>query len=275
MDDVSVIIPTWNSAKTLPAAIQGALGQSHPVLEVFVCDDGSTDDSARAVASLNDPRVVWLPGPHSGGPGGPRNRGIQKSRGEWLAICDSDDEWLPEKIERQLEAARRMQCLAASTNAYNVKPGANSHPPYLNWDRPEVAFNDLLYDNPVVCSSALFHRSLLDKIGGFPEEHALRSVADYTLWLRVATFTRFAYVPEPLVRYWNDPGGSLRAQDDDHWTQKFLVFANYLHWAGASALPEPGERAAVLRLRLRRLVWESRRRKLRMLAGRIKRKLTP
>ncbi len=273
MDDVSVIIPTWNSAKTLPAAIQGALGQSHPVLEVFVCDDGSTDDSARAVASLNDPRVVWLPGPHSGGPGGPRNRGMGASRGEWLAVCDSDDEWLPEKIGRQLEAVRRRQCLAVGTNAYSVRPGAATHPPCLSWDRPEITFDDLLYDNPVVCSSALFHRSLLPKVGGFPEDYALRSVADYTLWLRVATFTRFAYVVEPSVNYWNDPAASLRAQDDDIWTQKALVFANYLRWAEGSALPEPRANLRRLQARLRQLAGESRRRKLRTWAGIWKRKL--
>jgi len=273
MNAVSVVIPTWNSVKTLAAAVRGALDQTHSVEEVFVCDDGSTDNSVEVVAAIQDPRVVWLPGSHSGSPGGPRNRGLAASRGEWLAICDSDDAWLPEKIEKQLKAARQAHCLAVSTNAFNVRPGAGIHPLYLNWNKPEITFDDLLHDNPVICSSALFHRSLLEKVGGFPEEHALRSVADYTLWLRVATFTRFAYVAEPLVNYWNDPGGSLRATDDDPWSQKFLVFSNYERWAAGSALPEPGANARRLSVRRRQLVWEYRRRKMRMLAGKWKRKI--
>src|SRR5262249_7122187 len=99
---VSVIIPTWNRAATVMAAVESALAQTHAPLEVLVCDDGSSDDSAQRVGALPDPRVRWLPGPRGGRPAIPRNRGIAAARGEWLAFLDSDDEWLPDKLERQL-----------------------------------------------------------------------------------------------------------------------------------------------------------------------------
>ena len=98
---VSVIIPTYNRQHTLLAAIQSALSQTLPPLEVLVCDDGSTDGSAEAVAALDDPRVRWLTGPHAGYPAVPRNRGLREARGEWVAFLDDDDVWLPEKLAVQ------------------------------------------------------------------------------------------------------------------------------------------------------------------------------
>ena len=90
---VSVIIPTWNRAHTLPRAIESVLSQSLPILEVLICDDGSTDGTAEAVMAMarQDPRIRWLPGERGGRPAIPRNRGIRESRGEWLAFLDSDD----------------------------------------------------------------------------------------------------------------------------------------------------------------------------------------
>ncbi len=93
--EVSVIIPTWNAAATIKTAVLSALRQTYPPLEILVCEDGSTDNSKEIVESLNDARVRWLTGPHAGQPAIPRNRGIRKATGQWLAFLDSDDEWLP------------------------------------------------------------------------------------------------------------------------------------------------------------------------------------
>src|SRR4051794_13419670 len=101
-NSVSVIIPTWNRAATLGPAIQSVLNQTYPPREVLVCDDGSTDNSVDVVAQLDDQRIRWLPGGRGGRPAIPRNRGIGAATGEWLAFLDSDDEWLPDKLERQL-----------------------------------------------------------------------------------------------------------------------------------------------------------------------------
>ena len=69
---VSVIIPTWNRAATVVAAVESALAQTHAPLEVLVCDDGSTDDSEQRIRALSDRRVRWLPGPRGGRPAIPR-----------------------------------------------------------------------------------------------------------------------------------------------------------------------------------------------------------
>jgi teichuronic acid biosynthesis glycosyltransferase TuaG len=256
---VSVIIPTWNRAGTLAAAVTSALNQTHPPLEVLVCDDGSTDDSRGVVESLGDPRVRWSGGPRAGGPAAPRNRGVRESRGEWLAFLDSDDEWLPEKLERQLSLASRLGCRAACSNAYRAGPEEARRTPYLSWEGELVSFNDLLLTNQVICSSAVIHRSLLGAAGGFPEEAELTALEDYALWLRAATLTDFAYVGEPLLIYRDDPSASLRKGSPDVWTQRRIVFDSFLRWADGER--GPGASLELYREAMRRQCREDARRR--------------
>lgn len=104
MTKISVIIPTWNRAETLGKAISSALNQTFPPFEIVVCGvDGSPDQEIFNL--INDPRMRWIEGGRDGLASIPRNRGIKASRGEWLAFLDSDDEWLPDKLEKQLEHA--------------------------------------------------------------------------------------------------------------------------------------------------------------------------
>lgn len=227
---VSVIIPTWNRSELLVAAVRSALTQTVPPLEVLVCDDGSTDDSEAAVAAIGDARVRWLAGERGGRPAIPRNRGIRESRGEWIAFLDNDDEWFPEKLERQLDAVGRCGCLAACSNAVRFVPGHGAGGNYLRWSQPLVTFEDLLQVNQVVCSSALVHRSLFATVEGFPEAPELKALEDYALWLRVAAMTKFAYLSEPLLSYRDEAATSVRKEGLSVWRQRDLVFANLQDW---------------------------------------------
>lgn len=229
----SVIIPTWNRAHTIVRAIESALGQSPPVLEILVCDDGSTDDTETIVAHIanRDARVRWVPGERGGCPAIPRNRGLREGRGEWVAFLDSDDAWLPGKLEAQLEAARALGTLAVCSNAIRVAADGRESGPLLDWQNPRLRFGDLLAVNRVVCSSCVLHRSLLAKTGGFPEGPEFKAIEDYVLWLRVAALTDFAYCQDALVHYWDDPEGSIRAgQTIDPETQRALVLAATRSW---------------------------------------------
>lgn len=229
---VSVIIPTWNRAHTLEAAIRSALAQEDARVEVLVCDDGSTDGSAQLVAGLGDERVRWLSGPRAGRPAVPRNRGLASAKGTWLAFLDSDDEWLPGKLRAQLAAARAQGRLAVCSDALRVIPGRACDDLLLEHQTSTLAFRQLLHGNSVICSSAMFHRSLLSQVGGFPEEKELTAVEDYALWLRVAALTDFAFVPRALVAYRDVPAESVRgsAAVDERKRQK-LVFESFLRWA--------------------------------------------
>src|SRR5262249_8525132 len=227
---VSVIIPTWNRAATVVAAVESALAQTHASLEVLVCDDGSSDDSEQRVRAMSDPRVRWLPGPRGGRPGIPRNRGIAAARGEWLAFLDSDDEWLPDKLARQLAAVRATGRLACCTNAWRVSPGIDRREPMLSGAGGGYALAEPLQGNRGDCSSAMVHRSLLADAAGFPQAAILQALADYALWLRVACFTQFEHLAAPLVLYRDEPVASVRADGLDAKAQRVEVVADFLAW---------------------------------------------
>lgn len=237
---VSVIIPTWNRAGTIEQAVRSVLSQTMTLLEVLVCDDGSTDDTEQIIEAIGDPRVRWIRGSRGGRPAIPRNHGIAESLGEWLAFLDSDDEWMPEKLEKQLASAERLNAKAACSNAHRLIPNKGIDGVLLSWNKDRVEFSDLLLENRIICSSSLIHRSLMDAAEGFPEEEKFRAIEDYALWLRVATLTDFAFVNEPLVVYRDDPVNSIRNvfTAADIFEQRRRVFENYLTWGQRHGVPD-------------------------------------
>jgi len=238
---VSVIIAAWNAAETIGETILSALNQTHAPLEVLVCDDGSSDGTRGIIEAINDSRVRWIDGGRSGRPAVPRNRGIAQSAGEWIAMLDSDDQWLPEKLAAQLALAEKLDCRAVSTNAVRFVPAKGAAGNLLSWGKERITFADLLDINQVVCSSALIHRSIFKTARGFPEAPELKSIEDYACWLRVATRTDFAYIAEPLVIYRDDPVNSVRSADVTLWSQRRLVFKDFLEWTTAQPQPDKVE----------------------------------
>ena len=233
---ISVVIPTWNREKLLEQAIMSALSQSLPVLEILVCDDGSTDQSAAAVKTIADPRVRWIDGEHSGLPACPRNRGLRNAKGDWIAFLDSDDEWIPDKIEQQLKLLYAQRRLASCSNAIRFVPLVGRNGRLLQFGKTKITFHELLHGNPVVASSSLVHKSVVQACGFFSETSRLRGIEDYAYWLRVATKTDLVYHSEPLVVYTDDPAKSIRALDSgDGLRQKQLVLRDFLMWAHSRA----------------------------------------
>ena len=105
--EVSVVVPTHNRSGLLAQTLHSVLWQRGVDLEVLVVDDGSTDDTAEVVAALGDPRVRLLRHATPRGVSAARNRGVAAASGRWLAFCDDDDLWAPDKLARQLAAAQQ------------------------------------------------------------------------------------------------------------------------------------------------------------------------
>jgi teichuronic acid biosynthesis glycosyltransferase TuaG len=229
MHKVSVIIPTYNRAGTLLRAVRSALAQSHPPHEVLVCDDGSTDDSEKQVKATNDPRVKWIACGRNGMPSVPRNTGIKHAAGNWIAFLDSDDEWLPSKLERQLAALEKSECLASCTNANRIVVGQNRGT-YHAFEARRITFSGLVAVNNIICSSVLVKKDLL--AGGylFPEGKEYKAIEDYALWLRLSLKTDFDYLSEPLVNYTDDPTSSVRANYADVWDIRKVIFGGLRQW---------------------------------------------
>lgn len=231
ISNISVVIPNWNGAKTLGNVIKSCINQTLKPLEILICDDGSTDNSKEVVDQINNDLVKWIPLSHSGTPAIPRNNGIKISKGEWIAFCDSDDEWLPTKLEKQIKKAYETKCKAICTNAIRKINGINIIGNMINYKKEKISFNDLLNSNSVVCSSSMIHKSVLEKVGGFSEAIEHGSYADFICWLRITTQTNFAFINEPLVIYDDHPQTSIRANETSAERIKILALDNFIIWS--------------------------------------------
>ena len=204
---VSVIMPAFNTEPYITAAIRSALTQTIRDLEILVVDDGSSDcTSAAAVAAAEgDPRVkVWTQA--NTGPSAARNLAMKRASGDFFALLDSDDEWMPEFLEHQLAAlARHPEVAVATGNAFN-RGGAFDGTPFRDV-RPEervLSVLDLIEREDSVCILSVFRRAVYDTVG--PMNEALRGNEDYEFWLRAAQ-RGFGFVQtfEPLAYYRRRP----------------------------------------------------------------------
>jgi glycosyltransferase involved in cell wall biosynthesis len=196
---VTAIIPAFNAAAHVARAVSCALASRGVDLEVLVVDDQSTDDTWQVLESFgNAIRKVRQP---KGGPYRARNLGARMARGEWLAFLDSDDEWAPDKIARQLAVADAETDLVY-TDRLNI--GEAGRVPGRFSDGCTLfegdIFEPLLLGNFVTLSSVLMRKSSFDRLGGFSEERM--GVQDWDLWLRLAAAGGVVKVlREPVTSY--------------------------------------------------------------------------
>lgn len=213
---VSVAIPAWNSADYLRQAIESVLAQTHQPIEIIVVDDGSTDHT-REVCEAFVEKVRYFYQDNDGTMGnGARNRAIREAKGDWIALLDQDDRWLPTKIQQQIEAASfdiNIGAIFTSivlTDAYNAPINRKVLTPPSG-----DVYHELLRGNPYTASSGMFRRDIIAECG-LPAEDS--SCGDWDLWLRIARFYRVHTVNDQLTEYrlhsesfTNDPDRSIRA----------------------------------------------------------------
>ena len=190
LPSVSVIIPAYNGAATVGRAIDSALAQTHPPIEIIVVDDGSADATAAVVEAYPPP--VRLIRKANGGPASARNVGAATATGDWLAMLDADDWWHEDKLERQL--------------ALDTSPEIGLIHAFASHSRSrvprEVTLDLLLRSNVIINSTVLIRRRVFEALGGFDVSPGLISVEDYALWLRVlAAGHRVVTCPEVLIHY--------------------------------------------------------------------------
>jgi glycosyltransferase involved in cell wall biosynthesis len=239
-ESISVVIPTYNRATDLVAAVESVLRQEEPVLEVLVCDDGSTDNSRELIEQLKHPAVKWLDCGKNGRPAIPRNIGIEKSAGDWVAFLDSDDSWKPEKTKRQLAFAKERNLKAVCSNASRIRNGANEGA-YVHYDKTIITLRDLMHQNSVICSSAMIRKELLLSTSLFPVERKLVA-EDYALWLRIATKADFGFINENLVNYTDHFETSVRSEyKGDVWDMFKAIFTDFKDWMKKEGVVLSGE----------------------------------
>lgn len=237
MPTVSVIIPTYNRADVLPRAIDSALDQTLSDVEVIVVDDASTDHTESVVTSYDDPRVTYLSHETNQGGSAARNTGIAESSGDYIALLDSDDEWAPTKLQRQVETIERRsdEWVAAycgttivddeSSNRLweRVKSFVGGHQSREGAEGGEKLVKEILMENlhTSAGSTLVVESDVVERIDGFDE--SFERYQDTEFLIRVLKQGKLAYVDEPLLRRYPSGGPSADAvrRANTHFLQTF------------------------------------------------------
>ena len=196
MPKVSVIIPTYNRADVVGGAIQSVLDQTYTDWELIVVDDGSQDNTRDVVASYDDPRIRYIHQDNMKLPGA-RNTGIRASTGQYIAFLDSDDLFLPGKLQLQVDAMDRDSDIGLVASVWmEVDAQHKTRRTLCPWQlKPELTLTHLLYDCPFSPCAVLVRRNWLVRVGLFDAQQ--HYVEDWDLWLRLAyAGCRMVWEPE-------------------------------------------------------------------------------
>lgn len=184
MISVSVIIPTYNRAQKVVKAISSVLRQTFDNFEIFVVDDGSTDETGDLLTQFRHD-IITLSNPNNLGVSAARNKGLNASEAPFIAFLDSDDYWLPEKLEVQMEFFKQHpDAVACQTEEIWIRKGRRVNPRKKHLKPSGDIFKASLGLCLVSPSAAMLKRSVLDKVGYFDQDFPV--CEDYDLWLRIS-----------------------------------------------------------------------------------------
>ncbi len=233
---ISVIVPVYNAAGSLHRSLRSVLRQTLPDFELIAVDDCSTDGSAgilRDYRALDD-RVRVLSTAKNGGPGAARNVGLGHARGRYVALLDSDDFWMRNKLERQVRSFDDGDVIVSCTSTVVL----NSDGSILGLikARPKVHLKDMMLANRVPLSSAMVRKGL----NGAERMPELRSRQDYAYWIALLKNNRghIAGIPDALVGYVKTPG----SVSSNAWQNVADTFRMYVSEVGM----RPPQAAAAL-----------------------------
>ncbi|EAW35914.1 glycosyltransferase [Lyngbya sp. PCC 8106] len=204
MPIISVIIPAYNAEKTIKKTIQSVLNQTFLDWELIVVDDGSTDSTKEVVAEIKDNRIFLFSFPNAG-VSAARNRGVNKSSGEFLAFIDADDLWTPDKLELQLKALQEHPKAAV---AYSWTDYIDESDQIIYSGR-HITLNGNIYEKLLVRyvlengSNFLIRKDAYLKVGGFDE--SIFGVEDWDLSIRLSQLYKFVAIPKTQVLYRMSP----------------------------------------------------------------------
>lgn len=228
---VSVIIPTYNRRHTLPASIDSVLMQTYENLELIIVDDGSDDGTEEYVRTIKDDRVKYVRTKSNKGPSAARNLGAGMAGGEYLAFHDSDDEWMPDKLEKQMALFADKKAEIAMVYCEYTKYNGSD---WLLVPTREIPFSKkqgdifsyLLLQPLIGTPTMVVLKEEFLKIGGFDE--SLLSYEDYEFTLRFSKEHRIGFVEEPLVKV-NQSVNSVNKRLAERICAQFYMISEMLY----------------------------------------------
>jgi glycosyltransferase involved in cell wall biosynthesis len=196
---VSVIITTFNRRHTIERAIDSVLNQTHPADEIILIDDGSTDGTDQLI-KINYPNIIYI-WQENQGISHARNTGISLSTFNWIALLDSDDEWLSSKLYQQIRALQdQLDYKICHTNELWIRNGKRVNQMKKHEKSGGLIFEKCLPLCIISPSSVMIQRSVFDEYGLF--DQSLPVCEDYDLWLRLCAFLPVLYIEDPqIIKY--------------------------------------------------------------------------
>ena len=231
MPKVSVILPTYNRAEFLRSAIESVLKQTYTDLEIIVSDDKSTDHTEEVVRSFKDERIKYIRNKGNKGVSAARNSAIMASKGEYIAFLDDDDEWLPDKLKRQVEVldhSRPNTCGIHSNLLVIDKTTGNIIPfdPVTKKFKGNL-LNQFSIGDPIRTSTVIIRKRCLDEIGLFDE--TISYMEDRDLWVRLSINWDFEYISKSLIKYYVHGNAQLSQNLDAQTAGQEKILERYPH----------------------------------------------
>ena len=210
---VSVIMPTYNASKYLADSIESILGQTYTNLELLITDDCSSDRTKRILQqfSQRDSRVKVEYLNENYGPAVARNKSIERANGRYIAFCDCDDRWFPEKLEKQIKHMTRKDCALCSSSFLICDE--NDHITGINISPKHLTLGMLKRDNKIGCLTAIYD---IKRLGHKFYMPAIRKRQDWALFLNILKECQICFcLTEPLAYY--------RKREDSVSSNKFSL----------------------------------------------------
>ena len=197
MTTVSVVLPTYNRAFSTSRAINSVLDQTNEDFELIVVDDNS-DDNTKEVVSKYGNKIKYIRHETNRGASAARNTGIEESKGDYIAFIDSDDEWHPEKLERQVSVfSRASSKVGVVYTGFYKQFSEKRELGKVPTKRGDIFEAQLMKDWVNPTSTVMVRSECFERVGGF--NNGLPARQDYELWIRLSRHYHFDYIQEPLV----------------------------------------------------------------------------
>lgn len=228
-EKVSVVIPTYNRSELLKKAVYSLQHQRHQNLEIIIVDDCSTDDTEAVVKEMQDPRIKYIRHQINKGGSEARNTGIKHAKGNYIGFLDSDDQWLPDKLQKQLAIFKGNPEVGAVYTGVKLVNDSETIKEIVPRYRGDI-LPMLMESNCIdTTSSVLVKTELLHEINGF--ESALPSCQDWDLYLRLSQITNFDFVKDSMVLFFQHSGERISTNNTAVLNGQVYIFKAYKNLA--------------------------------------------
>lgn len=203
-DLVSIVMPMYNTAEYVGASIRAVLAQTYTNWELLIVDDCSTDGSLEAAAAFSDDRIRLLQNPHNSGAAVSRNLALREARGRWIAFLDSDDLWMPEKLEKQIRFMETNGYSFSYTDYEEIDMDGNQTDVRVTGPKRITRTGMFNYCWPG-CLTVMYDRNAV----GLIQIADIKKNNDYAMWLKVCTKADCYLLGECLAQYRKGRAGSV------------------------------------------------------------------